>query len=55
MKEFMSVHHPIIYTGFKDLISMFLQIEMMVHFVFNAWMQVKEQNQLVENVIYSLM
>ena len=34
MKQYVSVHHPIILTGLKNI--MFLSIYMMVHFVFNA-------------------
>ena len=34
---------------------MFLSIEMIVHFVFNARMEFKEQNQLDDNGIDSLM
>ena len=36
MKEFESVHHPIIWTGLKTITPMFLSIDMTVHFVFNA-------------------
>ena len=36
MKESVSVHHPIIWTGLIDFIPMFLSIEMKAHVVFNS-------------------
>ena len=54
MKEYVSVHHPIIYNGLKYLTPMFLSIKIMVHFSFNAWIEFKEQNQLDEKLIDSL-
>ena len=38
MKESVSFQHPIISTGLKYLTPMFLSIETMVRFVFNACM-----------------
>ena len=35
MKEFLSVHHPNIWTVLKNITSMLLSIEMMVHFIRN--------------------
>ena len=55
IKEYVSVHHPIIYTGLRDLTPMLLSIDMKLHFFFNAWMEFREQNQTGENVVNSLM
>ena len=41
MKEFVSVHHPIISTDLKYLILVFFLIEMMVHFFLSVWMEFK--------------
>ena len=55
MKESVSVYQHIISTGLKYLTPMFLSIDMMVHFVLNALMEFKEQNQPSDNIIDSLM
>ena len=39
MRKSVSLHHPIIWTGLKNLNTMYLSINMMVHFVFDAWME----------------
>ena len=39
VKESVSVHHTITWTVLKNLTSMFLSIDMMVHFVFNVWIE----------------
>ena len=55
MKESISAHHPIIWTGLKNITPMFLSIEMMVHFLFYALMEYTEQNNTDNNVIDSFM
>ena len=45
MKEYMSVHYPIIYTGLIDIIPVFHSIEIKVHFFFGTLMEFREQNQ----------
>ena len=55
MKEYFSVHHLIIWTVLKSLISMLLSIYMVVNFVFNARMKLREKNQQDANRIVSLM
>ena len=54
MKKSVSVHHPNTYTGLKDINLMFLSINIKVNFVINTWMEFKEQNQLDDNGIDSL-
>ena len=51
IKESVSIHHPIIYTGLKDLTPMIPSINMMDHLVFNELMEFKEKNQLDDNGI----
>ena len=36
MKESVSFHHHIIWTGLKVLTPMYLSIDIMVHFIFNV-------------------
>ena len=55
MKKSVSVHHPTIYNGLRDLTPMFLLIQMIVHFFFNSRIESREQNQPDENVIDSFM
>ena len=45
MKESVSVHHPIIWTGLKNITPMFLSIKMMFHFFFNEQKGFRGKNQ----------
>ena len=55
MREFVSVHHPIIWTGMKNITLMFHSIGIKVHFVSNVWMECKVLSQKGDNGIDSLM
>ena len=55
VKEFVSVHHPIIYTSLIYITPMFLSIDINVHFLFNAWMEFRGVTQTDENGVDSLM
>ena len=51
MKESVSFHHPIIWTSLKNITPMFLSIEILVHFVFNALIEYREQKYPKNNGI----
>ena len=51
-KESVSFHHPIIWTGLKNLTPILLSIDMKVHFVFDAWIEDKKQKHPDEDVIW---
>ena len=54
IKEYVSVHHLIIWTCLKNITSMLLSSKMVVHFFFNAWMEFMEQEEHNDNEIGSL-
>ena len=57
MKESVSVDQPITKTGLRDITPMLLSIDMMFHFVFNAWMKFRgkptgqQWNRLLDAVV----
>ena len=58
MKEYVSVHHPIIYTGLKYITPMLFSIGIEVHFFFGALMEfrgvepaVQQWNRLLDAVV----
>ena len=39
MKEYVPVHHPIIWTVLKNITPMFLSNEMTVHYFLSVWIE----------------
>ena len=52
IKDYVSVHHPIIWTGLKSFTPMLLSIKILVHFVLNEWMEYDRVQDSLRNKSY---